>query len=267
MRSIIYGPVPSWRLGKSLGVDLLPDDGKSCSFDCIYCQLGRTPRRLTRRTGLVPLDTVQRELERVRGVAADHVTFAGMGEPTLISNLGEAIRMARSVLGMPVAVLTNSSLMAWEDVREDLAQADVVVAKLDAPSERLFQRVNRPAAGFRLQDIVRGLRLFRAEYGGTLALEMMFVRANRRCAAQMAAIARELSPDEVQINTPLRPCAVVPLAARAIATIREAFGGLPVRTVYEAARPEVTPLNVGETVRRRPVATPEGGKPSRTRRE
>ncbi len=267
MRSIIYGPVPSWRLGESLGVDLLPDNGKSCSFDCIYCQLGRTPRRLTQRTGFVPLDTVQRELERVRGVSADNVTFAGMGEPTLASNLGEAIRMARSVLGFPVAVLTNSSLMTWEDVREDLGQADVVVAKLDVPSERLFQRVNRPSAGFRLQDIVRGLRLFRAEYGGKLALEMMFVRANRRYAAQMAAIARQLSPDEVQINTPLRPCSVVPLAAKAIAAIREAFSGLPVRTVYEAAKPEVTPLDVGETVRRRPAAARQSEDPSRCGKE
>jgi wyosine [tRNA(Phe)-imidazoG37] synthetase (radical SAM superfamily) len=267
VRSIIYGPVPSWRLGKSLGVDLLPGDGKSCSFDCIYCQLGRTARRLTQRAGFVPLDKVQRELEQVRGVAADYVTFAGMGEPTLASNLGEAIRMARSVLGLPAAVLTNSSLMAREDVREDLAQADVVVAKLDAPSERLFQRVNRPAAGCRMQDIVRGLSLFRTEYGGKLALDMMFVQANRKSAAQMAAIARELSPDEVQVNTPLRPCAVVPMATREIAAIREAFGGLAVRTVYEAARPEVVPLNVGETVRRRPAAAPHGENPSRCGKE
>jgi hypothetical protein len=109
--------------------------------------------------------------------------------------------------------------------------------------------------------------LFRAEYGGELALEMMFVRANRKSAARMAAIARELSPDEVQINTPLRPCAVMPLATREIAAIREAFGGLPVRSVYEAARPEVAPLNVGETVRRRPTAAPHGVNPSRTGKE
>jgi wyosine [tRNA(Phe)-imidazoG37] synthetase (radical SAM superfamily) len=267
VRSIIYGPVPSWRLGKSLGVDLLPGDGKTCSFDCVYCQLGRTARRLTQRAGFVPLDTVQRELERVRGVAADYVTFAGMGEPTLASNLGEAIRLARSVLGLPVAVLTNSSLMAREDVREDLAAADVVVAKLDAPNERLFRRVNRPAVDYRLQDIVRAIGLFRAEYAGKLALEMMFVRANKGSVTEMAAMARKLSPDEVQINTPLRPCAVVPLATREIAAIRGAFGGLAVRTVYEGARPEVTPLNVSETERRRPAATTQGKEPSRTGKE
>jgi wyosine [tRNA(Phe)-imidazoG37] synthetase (radical SAM superfamily) len=252
--SIIYGPVPSWRLGRSLGVDLLPGDGKTCSFDCVYCQLGRTARRLTQRAEFVPLDTVRRELERVRGVAADYVTFAGMGEPTLASNLGEAIRLARAILGLPVAVLTNSSLMAREDVRRDLACADIVVASLDAPNEQLFRRINRPVAALRLQDIVRGIDLFEAEYRGLLALEMMFVKANRGFAAEMAAIARELAPDEVQINTPLRPCAVVPLTASEIAAIREKFTGLPVRCVYEAARPAVTPLDVSETLRRRPAS-------------
>jgi wyosine [tRNA(Phe)-imidazoG37] synthetase (radical SAM superfamily) len=265
--SIIYGPVPSWRLGKSLGVDLLPGDGKTCSFDCIYCQLGRTARHLTQRAEFVPLDNVQRELELVRGVAADYVTFAGMGEPTLASNLGEAIRLARAVLGLPVAVLTNSSLMVREDVRQDLAGADVVVAKLDAPNERLFRRINRPAVDYGLQDIVRAISLFRAEYGGKLALQIMFVSANKGSAPEMAAIARELSPDEVQINTPLRPCAVAPLTAKEIAAIRGQFRDLPILTVYEGARPAVTPLDVGETARRRPAAGPHGREPSRTGKE
>jgi len=252
--SIIYGPVPSWRLGRSLGVDLLPGDGKTCSFDCIYCQLGRTARRLTQRAEFVPLDTVRRELERVRGVAADYVTFAGMGEPTLASNLGEAIQLARAILGLPVAVLTNSSLMAREDVRRDLACADIVVASLDASNEQLFRRINRPVAALRLEDILWGIDLFEAEYRGMLALELMFVKANKGFAAEMAAIARELAPDEVQINTPLRPCAVAPLTANEIAAIREEFTGLPVRSVYEAARPAVTPLDVSETLRRRPAS-------------
>jgi wyosine [tRNA(Phe)-imidazoG37] synthetase (radical SAM superfamily) len=267
VRSVIYGPVPSWRLGRSLGVDLLPGDGKTCSFDCVYCQLGRTTQRLTQRSDFVAVDRVQRELERVRGVAADYVTFAGMGEPTLASNLGEAILLARAVLGLPVAILTNSSLMAREDVREEIAGADVVVAKLDAPNERLFRRINRPAVDCRLQDVLRAIGLFRAEYGGKLALEMMFVRANRASVTEMATMARELSPDEVQINTPLRPCAVAPLTAKEIAAVREAFGGLAVRTVYEAARPAVIPLNVGDTLRRRPAAAPHSRASSRTGKE
>lgn len=267
MKSVIYGPVPSWRLGRSLGVDLLPGDGKTCSFDCVYCQLGRTTRRLTQRADFVPLDTVRRELERARGVAADYVTFAGMGEPTLASNLGEAIRLARAVLALPVAVLTNSSLMAREDVREDLAGADVVVTKLDAPNERLVRRINRPAVDYRLQDVVRAISLFRAEYAGKLALEMMFVRANRASATEMATMARQLSPDEVQINTPLRPCATAPLTAKEITVIRGQFKDLPIIAVYEGTTPAVTPLDVCETLRRRPVAARHGREPSRTRKE
>jgi wyosine [tRNA(Phe)-imidazoG37] synthetase (radical SAM superfamily) len=252
--SVIYGPVPSWRLGRSLGVDLLPAGGKTCSFDCIYCQLGRTARRLTQRVEFVPLATVRWELEGVRGVVADYVTFSGIGEPTLAGNLGEAIHLARAILGLPVAVLTNSSLMTREDVRQDLACADIVVASLDAPNEQLFRRINRPVAALRLEDILRGIDLFEAEYGGVLALEMMFVKANKALAAEMAAIARELAPDEVQINTPLRPCAVSPLTASEIAAIRDEFAGLPVRSVYEAARPTVAPLDIRETLRRRPAS-------------
>jgi wyosine [tRNA(Phe)-imidazoG37] synthetase (radical SAM superfamily) len=109
-------------------------------------------------------------------------------------------------------------------------------------------------AALRLEDILLGIELFEAEYTGTLALEMMFVKANKGFATEMAAIARELAPDEVQVNTPLRPCAVSPLTASEIAAIRDEFTGLPVRSVYEAARPTVTPLNVRETLRRRPAS-------------
>jgi wyosine [tRNA(Phe)-imidazoG37] synthetase (radical SAM superfamily) len=257
MSSILYGPVPSWRLGRSLGVDLLPAGGKTCSLDCIYCQLGRTARRLTVRAEFIPLNALARELEAARNVAADYVTFSGMGEPTLASNLGDALRLARDVVGLPTAVLTNSSLMAREDVQRDLAYADVVVAKLDAPDERLFRRINRPVAPFSLAEIVEAIGLFRATYKGKLALQIMFAEANRDAAGRLAAIASRLSPDEIQINTPLRPCPVAPLPADEIAAIRAEFHEFPnVVTVYDAARPEVTPLNVEETRRRRP--SPDG---------
>jgi wyosine [tRNA(Phe)-imidazoG37] synthetase (radical SAM superfamily) len=253
MSSILYGPVPSWRLGRSLGVDLLPAGGKTCSLDCIYCQLGRTARRLTVRAEFVALNALARELEAARKVPADYVTFSGMGEPTLASNLGDALRLARDVVGLPTAVLTNSSLMVREDVQRDLAYADVVVAKLDAPDERLFRRINRPVAPFSLAEIVEAIRLFRTTYKGKLALQIMFVEANRDAAGRLAAMASRLSPDEIQINTPLRPCPVKPLTAEEIAAIREEFHEFPnVVTVYDTPRPEVTPLNIEETRRRRP---------------
>ena len=252
-RSCIYGPVPSWRLGRSLGVDLLSTDGKTCSFDCIYCQLGRTAHPLTERKEFVSMAKLRGELEAVRDVAAQYVTFSGIGEPTLAVNLGEAIEVAKSILQLPVAVLTNSSLMVREDVRQALRLADIVVAKVDAPNEGVFRQVNRPYGGGSLDDIITAIMLFRKEYTGKLALQIMFVQANKEYAPQIAKIAEQLSPDEVQINTPLRPCAVQPLVPEEIAAIRQVFTGLGhVVTVYEASRPEVIPLNYEETLRRRP---------------
>jgi wyosine [tRNA(Phe)-imidazoG37] synthetase (radical SAM superfamily) len=252
--SIIYGPVPSWRLGRSLGIDLLSTKGKTCSFDCIYCQLGRTVHPETERKEFVSLNRLAHELKSVEGVAPDYATFSGLGEPSLASNLGDAIKIAKEILKLPVAVLTNSSLMPREDVRHEVGLADVVVAKVDAPSEDLFRKINRPFGNQTLAEILKSLQLFRKEYRGKLALQMMFVEANESYAAEMAKIAEQLSPDEVQLNTPLRPCAVTPLDIQQMATIRAAFSGvMNILTVYEAQRPEVTPLNREETLLRRPV--------------
>ena len=253
VNSIIYGPVASWRLGRSLGIDILSTEGKTCSFDCIYCQLGKTVHPLAERRKFISIAKLAKELETVKGTAADYATFSGVGEPTLASNLGEAIGLVKSVLGLPVAVLTNSSLMVREYVRRQLALADVVVAKVDAPTEELFRQINRPIIGYTLDEILRALKLFREEYHGKLALQMMFVEANKGYAPEMAGIAKRLSPDEVQLNTPLRPCAVQPLTLEDMSLICRAFSGLRgVVPVYEATRPEVTPLNQEETLLRRP---------------
>jgi len=253
LNSIIYGPVPSWRLGRSLGIDLLSTEGKTCSFDCIYCQLGKTLHPLAERREFVSLNRLINELETLGKMEADFVTFSGVGEPTLASNLGQAIPIAKSVLHLPVAVLTNSALMPKEDVRRDLAGADVVVAKLDAPEEELFRKINRPFGGYSIEEIVQGIKLFRENYQGKLALQMMFIDENKRYGRGMAEIARSISPDEVQLNTALRPCAVKPLKPSEMAAIKGEFEGLNVAEVYEAPRREVAPLNAVETLRRRPM--------------
>ena len=251
--SIIYGPVPSWRLGRSLGIDLLSTRGKTCSFDCVYCQLGRTIHSLDEPKEFVPISKLLSELEQVRGVQADYATFSGVGEPTLASNLGQAIEIVKSSLGVPAAVLTNSSLMPREDVRQRLAKADLVVAKLDAPTEELFHTINRPAIDYSLTEILEGIRRFRLEFRGKLALQTMFISASRDYAPDIARIAERLSVDEVQLNTPLRPCAVPPLTLEEMSNIKRAFSQhRNVLTVYEAPRPAVVPLNVQETRRRRP---------------
>jgi wyosine [tRNA(Phe)-imidazoG37] synthetase (radical SAM superfamily) len=225
----------------------------------MYCQLGVTTNATVERAEFVKLDDLARELAAVKGVPADHVTFSGTGEPTLAANLGRAMDVVRQELGLPVAVLTNSALISREDVQEELGRADVVVAKLDAPDERLFRLINRPLGSITLEGVIEGLRRFRFGYRGKLAVQMMFMLENQNAAPEMARIAARLDPDEVQINTPLRPCAVAPLSAEEIAAICESFSGLSVHTAYEATRPEVEPIDARETLRRRPgsVGEPE----------
>ena len=256
--SVIYGPVPSWRLGRSLGVDPVSSKGKTCSFDCTYCQLGRTKHPVTERRNFIRVEQLVEELKRAEGLPLDYITFSGMAEPTLAANLGPLVRAVRERSPYLIAILTNSSLMAREDVRRDLALFDLVAAKVDAPNEALFQAINRPFIPHSLEEIVEGIRLFREEFRGRLALQMMFVEANQDYASEMAELARELKPDEVQLNTPLRPSPVRPLNPEEMEVIEEAFEGLKVLNVYRAERPEVIPLEESETRRRRPKEGREG---------
>jgi wyosine [tRNA(Phe)-imidazoG37] synthetase (radical SAM superfamily) len=251
--SLIYGPVPSWRLGRSLGIDLISTDQKTCTFDCIYCQLGKTVYHTSERRMFVDDMTLENALDTLGPVEADYVTFSGVGEPTLAANLDRAIGMARNALHLPVAVLTNSSLINRQDVRSALAIADVVVAKVDAPNEELFQAISRPGYTIRLEQILEGIESFRRSYNGKLALQMMFVPQNQHMAPQMADIARNLGADEVQLNTPLRPSPVLPLVASEMEAIEACFANIPTANVYRAGRPQVRPFNMEETLRRRPV--------------
>jgi len=253
MKSIIYGPVSSWRLGKSLGIDLLNTRRKVCSFNCVYCQLGNTTEFVTEPKEFVSLERLAKEIRSVRQIEADYATFSGMGEPTLASNLGDAIEFVRSMLDLPIAVLTNSSLMFREEVRQQLTHADTVVAKLDVLNEELLAKVNRPVPGLHFDQIKDGISLFRDKYRGKLALQVMFIEANKDYASEIAALARQISPDEVQINTPLRPCAVRPLPPKNIARLKREFTNFEtVVTVYEAQKYKVLPLDLAETLRRRP---------------
>jgi wyosine [tRNA(Phe)-imidazoG37] synthetase (radical SAM superfamily) len=253
LRRVIYGPVPSWRLGRSLGVDLVSRAAKTCSFDCAYCQLGRTRHHTAQRREFVPVARLTRELEQLPALDLDYVTFSGMAEPTLASNLGEAIEEVKRKLEAPVAVLTNSSLMWQPEVRAALSRADKVVAKLDAPTEELLRAINRPVKGITLQRILTGIRALRDEYQGCLALQMMFFKANQDQAEALAQLARDIKPDEIEVNTPLRPCAVKPLPPGALAEIMTAFREMNAVSVYEAERPSVKPLDMKETLQRRPV--------------
>ena len=140
---------------------MISTDRKTCSFNCVYCQLGKTGNPLNQRKEFVPLDILEKELMRINATDADYATFSGMGEPTLASNLGAAIKIARSILKLPVAVLTNSYLMDNEDVCNDLQLADIVIAKVDASREEVFQQINRPHGTNTLSDILNAIKSFR----------------------------------------------------------------------------------------------------------
>lgn len=227
----LYGPVPSRRLGYSLGVDLLPF--KTCSMDCVYCQLGGNARTTLRRKSFVPVETVLAEIEDVlkSGRRVDAVTFSGSGEPTLHPGLGRLIRGIKRLTPVPVIVLTNSSFLDRPTVRRALAAADIVIPSLDAATEAAFRKVNRPHPSLSAGRIVSGLAAFRKEYRGQIWLEILLVKGvNDRpvdLRALKKAVAR-IKPDRVQLNTVIRPPAessARPLSPRELAKIRAFLGG------------------------------------------
>jgi len=219
----IYGPVPSWRLGSSLGIDLLSQEEKVCNFDCIYCQLGPAKKHTLERKSYVPVEKVIEELQELPGTNIDYITFSGRGEPTLAANLGEAIKAVKLIRNEPVAVLTNSSLIGLDEVRKELALADLVVAKLDACSSESLREINNPARGIELGSILEGVKKFKKSYQGRLALQIMFMENNKQDINKYIYLANYIKPDEIQINTPLRPCNVKPLAKEEVSGIKDDF--------------------------------------------
>lgn len=246
----IYGPVYSWRLGISLGIDPLSCTEKICNYDCVYCQLGPTTRWVTERKEFVSTATLMNEIQSLPKTPIDYFTFSGRGEPTLASNLGEMIRKLKSTRSEKVAVITNSSLLHCPDVQDDLAQADFVLAKLDASSTTFFERIDNSRGLIDFPRMIEGLKTFRRSFKGKLALQMMFIEDNKDCAAAMANIARTIGADEIEINTPTRPCGSEPLDKRTIEGIKQNFDGLPVVTVYEREIKTVEPLDRRQAVRR-----------------
>mgnify|MGYP001765731397 FL=1 len=219
----IYGPVPSWRLGSSLGIDLLSQAEKICNFDCVYCQLGPVKQYISERKIYVPVKELIEEFEGLPDTDIDYITFSGRGEPTLAANLGEVIRAVKLIRKERIAVLTNSSLMGIEEVRKELTLADFVVAKLDACSPESLKAINRPAKGVEFGSIIEGIKAFRRNYKGKLALQMMFIDNNKNDVNKLIYLANYIKPDEVQINTPLRPCNIKALTKEEIIKIKDIF--------------------------------------------
>lgn len=206
----VFGPVPSRRLGQSLGVDTVPL--KTCNWNCVYCQLGRSVPLTNLRAEYVPGDTIIAELTSALASHApgqiDWITFVASGEPTLHSGIGWLIREAKSLSMLPVAVITNGATLYMPGVRRELSAADAVLPSLDAGNPDLFRAINRPHPQATFERQLSGLRAFRKEFSGKLWVEVMLVRGmndTETALREIAAALKSVQPDEVHIVQPTRP--------------------------------------------------------------
>lgn len=206
--SHLFGPVPSRRLGRSLGVDLVPR--KTCPFDCIYCEVGPTTNQTETRLEY-QAEAILAELAAYLDQGPpqlDYITLAGSGEPTLNLDLGRIIGRIKALTGVPVAVLTNGALLYRPEVRRELQAADLVLPSLDAAREESFRAINRPLTDYPLSRLLAGLEAFRREYAGQIWLEILLLKGINDSLEDLDALRRalrQLAPDKVQLNTAVRP--------------------------------------------------------------
>jgi len=228
----LYGPVPSRRLGRSLGVDLVPS--KICTYDCVYCQIGKTTRKTRVRKEYVPAEEVLEEiklfLQEEGDPSLDYLSLSGSGEPTLHSGIRSIIEGIKKMTSVPVAVITNGSLLYLEEVRKDLLKADVILPSLDAVSPEVFLKINRPPKDFSLEKVIEGLIEFRKIYRGQIWLEILFckgVNDSREELHRMRETVDRIRPDKIHLNTVVRPPSekwALPLDRREMEGIRTFFG-------------------------------------------
>ena len=202
----VFGPVPSRRLGRSLGVDLVPY--KSCTYDCIYCQIGRTTNKTAERQSWASIDEIVSQIEAKLPLKPDFITLSGSGEPTLYTHIGKLIQRIKAITNIPVAVITNGSLISLPKVRDALKDADLVVPSLDAGSDKVFQIINRPCPDISFEEMLEGLIKFRQQFSGQYWLEVFILARINDSEAEIQKLAnciKLIKPDKVQVNTVSRP--------------------------------------------------------------
>lgn len=207
--SSVYGPVDSWRVGKSLGIDLIMNTS-TCSFNCTYCQLGFIQDITKERKLFIPTEKIINDFNVSKWKEADVITFSGSGEPTLAINIGEVITKLKDITDKPIAILTNGTLLINKDVRNDILNVDLISVKLDAPDEKILKEINRPAEGVTLNSIVSGIKELKNDIkklnkSTKLQIQIMFMPQNKNQIEALAKLLNEISPDEVALNTPTRP--------------------------------------------------------------
>lgn len=206
----VFGPVPSRRLGQSLGIDPVPL--KTCNWNCVYCQLGRSLPLTNERREYFPGEAIIIEVEQAlashQAGEIDWVTLIGSGETTLYAGIGRLIRQVKSLTDLPVAVITNGSLLYLPEVRLELSPADAVLPSLDAGNAQLYRKINRPHPEVSFKRLIEGLATFRKEYQGKLWVEVMLVRGlndTESALNEIAVALKHIQPDEVHIIQPTRP--------------------------------------------------------------
>jgi wyosine [tRNA(Phe)-imidazoG37] synthetase (radical SAM superfamily) len=260
----IYGPVPSRRLGFSLGIDIIPF--KTCSLNCIYCQIGPTTKKIIHRKEYLSSSGILSQIKKKlsSGQRIDYITFSGSGEPTLNKILEKLIREIRKITSIPVAVLTNSTLLSQKSTRNALMHADLVVPSLDAATQEIFVKVNRPHSSLKLEEIIKGLWKFRQEFKGSIWLEIMLVKSVNDSPSHIRKLKKaiaEIKPDKVQLNTVIRPPAeknAHPLSLRELEKINKVFGkNCEIIAEFSREAQKSTPENLEgailSLIQRRPV--------------
>jgi len=227
----LYGPVPSRRLGRSLGVDLVPH--KVCTYNCIYCQIGETTQKTIIRKEYVPVNEILNEIEtflREGSSSVDYLSLGGSGEPTLHSEIGRIIEGIKAITSIPVAVITNGALLYDQQVREDLLKADVILPSVDAVSPDVFEKINRPYPGSSIERMIEGLVEFRKAFRGQIWLEILFckgVNDKPEELKKMKEVIERIQPDLIHLNTVVRPPSekwAIPLNQREMEEIRAFLG-------------------------------------------
>lgn len=209
MYKTLFGPVPSRRLGMSLGVDLVPH--KVCTLNCVYCECGPTTNLTTERKEYVPVQAVTKELDDyfIHNQKPDYITFSGAGEPTLNSGIGIIIKHIKTKYpDIPLALLTNGTLLSDLSVRQEILQTDLVLPSLDAATRMSFIKIDRPSPKLVIEDYIQGLVDFRKEYPGQIYLEVMIIPGYNDHEEELQLLKEaflRIKPDKIQINTLDRP--------------------------------------------------------------
>jgi len=266
MYQYLFGPVPSRRLGMSLGVDLVPH--KVCSLNCVYCECGKTTKLTPERKEYVPFDEVTAEIDHYlkNNPAPDYITFSGSGEPTLNARIGEVLHFIKNKNAkIPVAVLTNGTLFYDPEVRRELRDADLVLPSLDAAEELSFRRINRPYQKLNVPEYIQGLIDFRKEYQGKIWLEVLIIPGlndNKENLLALKEAFLKIQADEIQLNTLDRPGAIDEIRAATHKELQDIvdFWGMDIVKIIAAApnRKKIvsyrgdTETAILETIKRRP---------------